>query len=222
MTSPYNFVVNYNKDDPNLLSQLCDFHGSDKGWVKSPKTLWPWYAHTFTDYVSRLFDHCRPHVLRVYENGIGTNTTTMQSSMGANGRPGASLRVWRDYFPNARIYGSDIDQNILFEEHRIKTYFVDQRNPNAIQSMWQKIGEHDFDLMIDDGLHAFDAGRTLFENSISKIASTGIYIIEDVMPGDQTNYMRYFEKTDYRVDFVNLNRPYAPLENNSLVVVRKR
>jgi 23S rRNA U2552 (ribose-2'-O)-methylase RlmE/FtsJ len=142
--------------------------------------------------------------------------------MGANGRPGASLRVWRDYFPNARIYGSDIDQNILFEEHRIKTYFVDQRNPNAIQSMWQKIGEHDFDLMIDDGLHAFDAGRTLFENSISKIASTGIYIIEDVMPGDQTNYMRYFEKTDYRVDFVNLNRPYAPLENNSLVVVRKR
>lgn len=224
MPSPYHYIVSYSKETPNLLSELCDRHGSDKGWVKSPKSLWQWHAHTYTDFMSRLYDHCRQHVHKVYENGIGTNSVDPRalSSMGANGKPGASLRVWRDYFPNARIFGSDIDQNILFQEDRIKTYHTDQTNENSNNSMWRQIDETDFDLMIDDGWHAFEAGRPLFECSIGRLAHNGIYIIEDVDPISQTHYQRYFARTDYCVDFVNLERPYAPLENNSLVVIRKR
>ena len=33
--------------------------------------------------------------------------------MSINGKPGASLRAWRDYFVNSVVYGADIDKNIL-------------------------------------------------------------------------------------------------------------
>ena len=30
--------------------------------------------------------------------------------MSEDGKPGASLRVWKEYFSNAEIYGADIDK----------------------------------------------------------------------------------------------------------------
>ena len=42
--------------------------------------------------------------------------------------PGASLRAWRDYFVKADIYGADIDKKILFNENKIKNFYVDQEN----------------------------------------------------------------------------------------------
>ena len=40
--------------------------------------------------------------------------TLMEFNMTASGKPGASLRVWRDYFNNAQVIGADIDKRILF------------------------------------------------------------------------------------------------------------
>jgi hypothetical protein len=41
---------------------------------------------------------------------------------GIDYKPGASLRMWRDYFPNATIVGCDSNESILFNnEERIKT-----------------------------------------------------------------------------------------------------
>ena len=76
----------------------------------------------------------------------------IKSSMGSIGKPGASLRMWKDYF-QYNIYGADIDRDILFNEERINTYYVDQLNTESIKSMWKDIGLNDFDIIIDDGLH---------------------------------------------------------------------
>jgi hypothetical protein len=141
--------------------------------------------------------------------------------MGFNGKPGASLRVWRDYFPNATIYGADIDKNVLFDETRIKTYYVDQLDPESITDMWRDVGVRDFDFMIDDGLHTFEAGSTLFSNSISMLAQHGIYVIEDVYGKDLRKYDEFFRQLNYRVEFISLHRVGKALEDNSLVVIRK-
>jgi hypothetical protein len=141
--------------------------------------------------------------------------------MGPTGRPGASLRVWRDYFPHADIFGADIDKSILFSEPRISTFHVDQTSKSSIDNMWTEIGVEDFDLMIDDGLHTFVAGRTLFENSIAKLSETGHYIIEDVAALEMLQYKSFFSQTAYKVEYVNLNRPSVNLDRNNLVVVRK-
>lgn len=141
--------------------------------------------------------------------------------MGTNGKPGASLHVWRDYFPNARIIGADIDRTILFEDERIKTGYMDQTNPDSIQEFWKAVGVEGFDLMIDDGLHTFPAGVCLFENSILKLKNNGIYVIEDVGLQDLLNYRHYFHTTKYRVDYVTMFRPNLELGDNNLIVIRQ-
>ena len=59
--------------------------------------------------------------------------------MTVNGKPDASLRVWKDFFPYAKIYGGDIDSDTLFTEDRILTYHVDQFDNFSIKNMWSKI-----------------------------------------------------------------------------------
>jgi len=141
--------------------------------------------------------------------------------MGINGKPGASLRVWRDYFPNATIWGADIDEKSLIQEERIRTNCIDQLNASSIQDFWKWAGIQDFDFMLDDGLHTFEAGSNLFPNSIDHLSKSGVYVIEDVFMPDLIRYKNFFNGTGYLVDYVCLFRPYPRLRNNNLVVVRK-
>ena len=173
-------VTFHDKNRRCLLAQLCDVHGSDKGALQETGHPYSWPAHSYTDYYARLFNHCRLGMRKVFECGLGTNNPDLPSNMTSSGKPGASLRVWRDYFPNAVIVGADIDRQILFEEDRIRTYYVDQTDPKAIADFWSKVGQDDFDFIVDDGLHTFAAGKCLFENSIHKLSQHGIFIIEDV------------------------------------------
>jgi hypothetical protein len=71
-------------------------------------------------------------------------------------------------------------KNILFEEHRIKTFYVDQLDGNSIKSMWENIGVKEFDIIIDDGLHEPEAIYNFFINSFHKLKKNGIFVIEDV------------------------------------------
>jgi hypothetical protein len=218
----FHITSSYNKDVDNLLARLCDEHGSDKGTLRLDGHPYPWPAHTKTDYYSYLFSHCRDAVQRVFECGLGTNNPNLPSSMGVSGRPGASLRVWRDYFPNAEVFGADIDADIQFTEDRIKTFFINQLDPKSIHAFWEEVDENEFDFMLDDGLHTFEAGSTLFVHSISKMKNSGIYIIEDVVPWDLLLYKEFFADKGFLVEFVNLYRPNTPLSDNSLVVVRNK
>jgi hypothetical protein len=109
----YRITVRYNKSDKNLFTELCDFYGSDKG-SQGSNLAYPWPAHTYSDFYSTIFSNFRSSVKKVYENGIGTNNTNLTSNMSSTGIPGASLRVWRDYFPNSIVIGTDIDRDVLF------------------------------------------------------------------------------------------------------------
>lgn len=217
----YRFYTFYQKNNSDILSKLCEQYGSDKGAIKIANHPYPWPPHTYADVYSRLFGHCRQYITKVFECGIGTNNSSLESSMFDNGKPGASLRVWQDYFPNANIYGADIDRNILFNENRIRTHYMDQCDPQSIAEYWRWAGQKDFDVIIDDGLHRSHAGITLFKNSIDYLSDNGVYIIEDIGFSDLFEYKNYFAQTNYTVDFVTLIRPYSPLSDNNLIIIRK-
>ena len=217
----YSMTTFYAKNVDDEIAVLCDLHGSDKGSVSAGSHAYDWHPHTFADLYSRLFRHCRQDVRKVFECGLGTNNPDLPSSMGARGKPGASLRVWRDYFPNAMVYGADIDRDILFSEERIKTFYVDQLDPRAITAFWSEVGEADFDLMIDDGLHTFEAGSTLFLHSIDRLSASGIYVIEDVTLADLLKFKSFFQGRDYVVEYVVLHRPDTLLGDNSMILVRR-
>jgi len=121
----------------------------------------------------------RDQIRNLVEVGIGTNSIDVPCNMGTSGIPGASLRGWRSYLPEANIHGADIDQRILFTEPRIVTFFVNQLSAESIRELWQKLGA--VDLFIDDGLHTFEANSTLLTNSFDCLAEGGIYVIEDII-----------------------------------------
>ena len=104
-----------------FLNSLFDYYGSDKGTInqKTPKP-YRWNAHTYGSYYSKLFDHCRAGIQKIFECGIGTNDPKLVSTMGVKGKPGASLRAWRDYFNNAAGFASNQgpgDDNEYDDEH---------------------------------------------------------------------------------------------------------
>ena len=135
--------------------------------------------------------------------------------------PGDSLRLWRDYFSNALIFGADIDDKILFEEERIKTFKVDQASVESIRKMWKLIDENDFDIIIDDGCHRFDETINFFENSIEMLNINCKYIIEDILLSQMIKFLEYFKKKDLNYRFISFKRPGYNPSNNNLIVISK-
>lgn len=219
-------LIEYEFNNDSLLNRLCDKYGSDKGEVTPAGRVYTWPSHTYVDVYEMLFQSHREQFTKVLECGLGTNNPNVKSNMGLTGRPGASLRMWRDYFPNAQVIGIDIDGGCLFEEERIKTYQCDQSSRDSIQDFVLRSGiqPKEFDFILDDGLHAFEAGIPLFEEMISFLKNEGFYIIEDVHLGCMSKYKDYFQsRTDeFKVRYFHIHRPGLTIEDNRLVVISRR
>ena len=142
-----NFSIFFKSNEINPLIDLYDKYGSDKGSVGKN-------SHFYSSFYDEIFKKKKEEIKLILECGIGTADTNLHSNMGVNARPGASLKVYRDYFINAQIHGADIDKNILFSSDRISTHYVDQLNILSINEMWKNIGFDNFDLIIDDGMHS--------------------------------------------------------------------
>lgn len=214
-------LVDYLLTGSDPIAQLCTRHGSDKGSASPDTRPYPWAPHSYSHFYHLIFGGRRHSVKRVFECGIGTNNPSMPSSMGSNGIPGASLRVWRDYFPNATVYGADIDAAILFSEERIETRWLDQTSVSSIRALWADIGQEPFEVMIDDGLHTFEAGSTLLSNSLTYLDETGVYIIEDVVAKDLPLYWDFLRDLDVDFMVLQMSRPGSGLGDNCVIHISK-
>jgi cephalosporin hydroxylase len=91
---------------------------------------------------------------------------------------GASLKMWRDYFPNAAIHGVDIRPDALFEDDRIATHLCDQSRRDDLDALLRRI-EGQFDIVIDDGSHETEHQLTSAAALLPHVKAGGTYIIED-------------------------------------------
>jgi SAM-dependent methyltransferase len=206
-----NYFVQSSFLDKNL-TDLMNAYGSDKGGFNKD--------HNFSDFYSTIFFDKKESFKNILEVGLGTNNINVPSNMGLDGKPLASLRAWRDYFVNANIYGADIDRKILKDEDRIKTYYVDQTNPSSILELFKNIGDISFDIIIDDGLHEYNANICLFENSFKFLKKKGIYVIEDVFFKDKNKFFQYFKNSNYNFSIVDIFHKNN-ISNNCLVIIYK-
>ncbi len=193
------------------VSPLCKIMKSRK----SDKGL-GW--HNYTYLYHKLALQFLPDPKNVFELGVGTNYPDIPANMGLDGVPGASLRGWRDYFPNAAICGADIDRRILFQEPGIQTLYVDQTDPASIASLWAHL-PLEFDLMVDDGLHELEANRTFLYESKHKLKDNGLYIIEDIVMSSGNIYA-----FDQMLNYAHMSGflyrvPYARNQNDNAVAV---
>jgi hypothetical protein len=217
----HSYQVFYHKKSTEF-NKLCEKYGTDKGSLNLEEKPYPWNPHTYADYYEDKFLETRINFKNIFECGIGSNNSKYESNMSPSGIPGASLRVLRDFFPNAQIYGADIDPECVFEEERIKTGVMDQLNQSSIKKYFSSIDQVEFDLIIDDGLHTFEAAACLFENSIGYLKDGCHYIIEDVYLKDLKKFHDFFLDLNYDFNLVVLRRPDHEIADNNLIVVRKK
>jgi hypothetical protein len=151
--------------DYQALGLKFEKYGSDKAWHKYHH----FYGSIFTP----------ASVKMVFEIGLGTNNVDVVSNMGVAGRPGASLRAFRDFYPRAELFGADVDRRILFTEERINTFHVDQTDEQSMRSLMQGLPDG-FDLIIDDGLHSPLANLPTLRHCLPKIRKGGLVVIEDI------------------------------------------
>jgi hypothetical protein len=163
-------IQHFYNNESIILGNLLETNGSDKST-----------SHNYHIFYSHIFNKLDKNKnMNILEIGLGTNNPSIVSSMGVYGKPGASLRAFRDYLPNSNIYGGDIDEDILFECDRIKTCFVDQINIETFENMQNKFGNTTYDLIIDDGLHSICANLNTLLFALENINPDGWIVIEDI------------------------------------------
>ena len=179
------------------MTILCDLaikYNTDK-WIK----------HTYTPYYYELFKERKNIVKKVLE--IGT-------------AEGASLLMWRDFFPNAMIYGAEIDParvKLMDGQSRITVFKCDQSSEKDLKNIIEHVG-NDIDLVIDDGSH--QAPHQIFSCKIlmPMLQKHVIYVIEDVFP------CRPIARAlaEYDVEVPELMRTRRKRRDNNLVIVRHK
>lgn len=110
---------------------------------------------------------------------------------------GHSLEMWRDYFPQATIYGVDI-----WLHHRPAGCITVEADGTKAETFNRPPFEGVmFDLIIDDGSHKCSHQQASFEILWPRLNSGGIYIMEDVHSSfipehcdtDITTYQHYLK-----------------------------
>lgn len=158
------------------LCKLAYKYGTDK----CPKL-----KHNYTPYYHQLLNSKRNQIKKVLELGIGrykgmeTNPVIFDKGLNRYYHRGASLYMWRDYFPNAYIYGADVAPETIFTDDRIKTFLCDERKNDDLTNLVSTIGK-DIDLVIDDASH--HVGDQIFacQKLMPLLKKEVVYIIEDV------------------------------------------
>lgn len=163
-------ISKYTNDNSNKLGEIFKNNSSDKSTSHDYHHLYAFILNKFSD-----------TKLNILEVGLGTNNPTLVSSMGSNGRPGASLYSFREYLPEANIYGVDIDKDILFNENRINTCFVDQLDSESFKNIENSFSKIEYDLIIDDGLHSIGANFNTLLFALDNVKLNGWIVIEDII-----------------------------------------
>jgi hypothetical protein len=203
---------------PTEMCRVMTRHGSDKGhgW------------HNYTTIYSVIFGKLRDQPLRIFELGLGTDNPKLVSSMGVHGRPGASLRGWRELFPRACVYGADIDRDILFQEERINTFYCDQLDSVAIRDLWsQPVLRDGMDIIIDDGLHNLDGNLSFLDGSLRHLRPGGFYVIEDILQETIGGWHNRLDEISRRLPnhelaLVELPNSLNDADNNLLIIFRQQ
>lgn len=141
------------------LRLLATVHGSDK-----------WGGHWYAQHYEHHFRRLRRKPIVLIEIGIGGYDNPNSG--------GASLRMWKDYFPRGSIHGVDIHDKHPQEAHRITTHIGDQSDGDFLRGLVARTGTPD--IIIDDGSHVNRDVTATFEVLFPLLATNGIYVIEDL------------------------------------------
>lgn len=158
-----------------------------------------WGRHRYTPHYERHLKHLKKKSFTLFEIGIGGYTRA--------GQGGASLRMWKTYFPSAQIIGLDIEDKSFVNEERIRAVQGSQVDEQVLRAIAAEADN--LQVVIDDGSHVPAHINETFQIMFPLLADGGIYVIEDL----QTSYWeRYGGSTDLNDPSTSMNMIKALLD----------
>ena len=137
------------------------------------------FGHDYISGYNDLFHNIQENVTCLLEIGTGCLMHEKAMQCSCKYENGNSIRMWRDYFTNAKIYAIDIyEEGMIYGEDRIETFVADQSSHEDLTRIKQNIGL--MDIIIDDGSHESNHQVFSFMNLEMNLNEKGIYVIEDV------------------------------------------
>ncbi|MDO8336400.1 MAG: hypothetical protein Q7T74_06505 [Candidatus Saccharibacteria bacterium] len=191
------------ESDCQELRDLFAHYGSDKST-----------KHDYYLVYAFLLKAKRGLPLKILEIGLGTNNIHIPSNMGKEGKPGASLRAFRDWGTKFLVYGADVDKDILFSEERITTYFVDQTKTESLQELASHFSPDSLDLIIDDGLHTPWANLNTLNLALNLVKPGGYVVIEDILD-------RYLSTWKVAIPLIPGNCMFLRCKSATVLLVQK-
>ena len=161
------------------LTALADRFGSDKGTLSE--------AHGYTRVYSRIFDKLKDRRIVLLEIGLHRLEVDGRRDDGpvearakpAIARNAPSLLMWHEFFPQAKIFGFDIDDFSSVSMDRCTILRGDMASPDDLKRLTDSIGEP-IDIVIDDGSHASHHQQIALGHIFPHVKPGGMYVIEDL------------------------------------------
>jgi hypothetical protein len=182
------------------MTELCNL------FYKYRSDKCPNIFHTYSPAYYDIFKDYKNDYKYILEVGVGTNEI-MKPISGEDYQIGSSLKSWRDFFPNAMVFGLDIDNNVLFEDERIKCFFTDQSKQESLENTITTINSYvgdtiEYDFIIDDGSHVVNHMILTFQTLKKYLRTGGIYVIEDIKFKD-LEIFKELETDEYKIIYTH-------------------
>ena len=159
------------------LTELSNRFGSDKGTVGPGPGFG---GHRYTRFYEAYLEGYRDREFSLVEIGLGVKGDRWDAKI-VQGRNtgGASIKMWREYFRRARIYGLDVNECAYLNDERTRTFVADQGNVEDLAEFVKAVPT--FDVVIDDGSHRPDHQQISLDFLFPRLTPGGLYFIEDLL-----------------------------------------
>lgn len=115
---------------------------------------------------------------RFYETILDPHKDNVRSVLEIGSNYGYGLNAWKEYFPNAQIYGIDRKEKYRIEKNRIKTFIGDYQDVEFMEGVLDEIGIPE--VVIDDCDHNGQHMLNTFQLIFPRMQSGTWYFLEDM------------------------------------------
>ncbi len=165
------------------LLDLCNTQQYDTDKFFGHPFQWHSYIENF---YSKTFANKQHTARNVLEVGIYT---------------GGSLKLWRDYFVNATVFGIDTRSTDLlseftlsFNELRMYQIYGDAYSDELVQSLKNNY----YDIIIDDGPHTIESQCMFAQKYFDKLKPGGYFVCEDIASLENWYEIKNFLPIEYQ------------------------
>jgi len=222
--NPNEFIESVYIESSFSKSNLCKL-GEKYSTDKSPynKNKVDSHRHVYTPFYDILFSTLKEKKINFAEIGILDNS---------------SIKMWREFFPNASIYAFDNREDILSQaklDNLKNVYYkkLDVGNINDINREFGILKDKGitFDVILDDSSHVFEHQINVIKGCTQFLKESGLLLIEDIYKYDENyskhnyysklkKYLKYFSSIKM-IDSDHFNKFTEEL-NNDLILVLTR